>query len=272
AMGYISLAGAAGWVGNAAEAAEILRKLGVLEAAIGIEHATPMAIESDATAAQQLGQFSRAIDLEQRAYAMLRSSSHGVAEEVSVLFNVAAAYELAGDSPNMLVYNEKRLAMMPEEPALERAYVMENIGVAHSRMGHAAPAIDWLTKAVALYTKLGKPADPQNAKIGLASAYVQAGRLHDARVLSEKLLPEIIATEPPRPWRRATTELSLARSLWEEGDAHERAHALVIAADAERDFVDAIDQLSKIPMANASVAILQVRLADLRAWRAKHPG
>jgi len=170
----------------------------------------------------------------------------------------------------MRLYNEKRLPLMPEEPIHERAYVMENIGTAYSRMGQGAPAVEWLTKSLALYAKVGTAADPQNAKIALAISLVQTGRFGEARTFAEQLLPEVIATDPPRPWRRGNTEYALCRSLWEVGDAHERTHALVLAADAERDFVDAIEQLSKVPIATASVAILEGRLADLRAWRAKH--
>jgi tetratricopeptide (TPR) repeat protein/predicted Ser/Thr protein kinase len=271
--GYIALMGETTPYGHPAEGADAARKLAALEVALGVPNTTPTALQSEASGAQSIGQFARGIELEERAMATLRAGPHRVEDETSELFGLAAAYELAGDWRKMRELNEIRLPLIPDVEAnrAERAYVTENIGVGYSRTNEPARAIDWLKRSIALDARVGPPpADDNNAKAALAFALLQANRLHEARVLGDQLLPILVASDPPRPWRRATVELVLARSLWEEGDAHERARSLALAADAERDFVDGIDQLSRSPMAAASVVLLQQRLVDLRAWRARH--
>ncbi|MEO8552215.1 MAG: hypothetical protein ABI678_19700, partial [Kofleriaceae bacterium] len=229
------------------------------------------ALDREAEEAEALGQFAQALELERRALALIRETPHDPLIVDSSLGNLSNAYEVAGEWDELRAICEERLALLPDIPTqrAERALVMETLGSAHLQLGHPAVAVEWLDKSIALYAQVAS-GDPTNARIGRIVALVDQGRYQEALVACEPFLPELVAATQPRPWRQGTIEWMLARTLWDEADAHQRSRAVTLAADAERDFLAGIEILDKYPSAAASLAIVRTRLAELRAWRARH--
>ena len=68
--------------------------------------------------------------------------------------------------------------------------------------------------------------------------------------------------------RRAGTAFRLAQALWEDGGKQDRARALALADDAERDYVASLERLKSWP--EALKVPIHKRLDELRAWRKRH--
>jgi len=270
AFGYIELMGELSEHGDPAEAAAVARKFRALERTLGLPDVETRTLETEATAAEELGDFGQAIELEERALAITRGNPHDAATEARALFSLSNAYELGSEWEKWRTTNELRLPLLADAEVAERASVMDNIGTAYARLGQATRAIEWLEKAIALFATTVPSTDATNARVTLALELVQAGRTRDARVLCEELLPPLVAAAPKMPWRQGTVEATLARTLWDQGDAHDRSRALVLAADAERDFLAGLAYLEKYPIATNGAATVRSRLAELRAWRAHH--
>ena len=254
------------------DAVEVFRKVATLVGQLeGGAAATAEALDAEAIAAQNAGQLERAIELDERALALVRSGPHSVDDETAMLDAMSISYNLAGAWVQMREVNETELRLVPDtaDNRKARAEILENIGIAQFYSLGPAHAIEPLEQALALDREIG--ADDANAVIFLAAARLDARQPHEARTLLEAKLPAIIGAEPPRPWRRATAAYVLAQALWEDGDERDRGRARALAGDAERDFVAGIDQLSQLPSAVTSVRILKDRLVALRSWRERHP-
>ncbi len=272
AAGYLLLGRELAASGDASGAAAAYRKLAAAEQEVSNEPGpTAVALGAQAMAAQTAGDFDRAIELDERALAYVRSVPHGDADEVYALSALVGSYNMAGAWSRMREAAEAQLALMPDtvENRGLRADATENIGFARFYSTGPATAIESLRKAIELENQIGS--DDTNAQILLATALVDTGKYREARVMLEKQLPVLATADPPRPWRHGTAAYSLARALWEDGDEHDRGRARALAADADNDLVVGIDELSKFPAAAASVRIITDRLAALRAWRQRHP-
>ena len=62
----------------------------------------------------------------------------------------------------------------------------------------------------------------------------------------------------------------LAQALWEDGDRHDRERALALADDADRDLAQAITDAQQRPYMIVTQRLLERRVRDLAAWRARH--
>jgi tetratricopeptide (TPR) repeat protein/predicted Ser/Thr protein kinase len=274
-LGYLMLGRELAASEQTAEAAAAYRKFADVERKAGIEDGdATQALDAEASAAQTAGQFTRAIELHERVLAIVRSKQQDATLEAHALYMLATSYYMAADWVKLRETSQSQLALIPDNELTrpDRAIALENIGVGYLYSNDAAHAIDPLRKAIALGRELGAAnADAVvTASIALGLALVEVGKLGDARALLEPLLPTLSKAEPSRPWRRGTVSFTLARALWDDGNEHDRGRARALAADAERDFVDSIDTLSKLPTAAGSVRLIQQRLAALRTWRQRH--
>ena len=148
-----------------------------------------------------------------------------------------------------------------------RGSALEGIGDALVELHRSAEAIEPLRQAIDLDAKGGSVLDDQRASAStmLGRALLDLGKAHEARVVLEPILRTVIDNPALIPQRRAGVEFRLAQALWDDGGTPERARALALASDADRDYLAAAERLKAAPAVFR--AVIQQRIDELHAWR-----
>ena len=184
---------------------------------------------------------------------------------------LAEAYELSRDRRMMLAGYRDVVSLLDKQPDGGRhglrGSALEGEGVALVELHRSAEAIAPLREAIDVDIKDGSVLDDQriSASATLGRALLDLRKPHEARVLLEPILRTVIENPALIPQRRASVELRLAQALWDDGGSQERARALALADDAERDYLAAFERLKASPA--GFKAVIQQRIDEVHAWR-----
>lgn len=191
--------------------------------------------------------------------------------------SVARAYLIRGDARMTIAAFGHVVDLLDRDadggdPA-RRADALDSIGLGWLDLHDPARALEPLRKAVDIYAKIAPPSDDNRASttIALAEALEDTGKPHEARALLEPVLRAVTDDPNGLVHRRGSAEFQLARALWDDGDAHDRARARMLASAATRDLQAAIVR-AKAPGGFAiAIPRLQKRLDEIAAWVARRP-
>jgi tetratricopeptide (TPR) repeat protein len=216
------------------------------------------------------GETARGIELSQQYVAMARESGNPEMA-IDAATSLAQAYELSQDYRMMLEAYQNVLALLDKQPNggphEHRGPTLEAIGIALIELHRTAEAVEPLRKAMDEDAKAGAVNDDQRASAAtsLARALLELGKPHEARVLIEPIAREVATNPGALPQRRASTAFRLAQALWDDGGKQDRARALALADDADRDYLASLERLKSWP--DAVKVPIHKRLDELREWR-----
>ena len=263
--------------GRMAEAGEAMSRANVSALArldtFGIRDVVDL--ERRTTAAMLSGEIPRATELAHELAALADKSGDDRLRGEAAL-TLAQTSEIARDGRAMIDAYQHALDVFAREgaaaPLDDRGQALEGIGLGWLLLHQPAAAIAPLRQAIELDKGSDGPAfadQRASATIELAWALEETGKPHDARLLLEPLVRELADTPTALPQRRGAAEYWLAVSLWEDGGPADRARARALAEDSERDLRAGLERLKTWPP--ALTVALRERLADVVAWRKRHP-
>jgi len=147
-------------------------------------------------------------------------------------------------------------------------------GVIHQR-GDYARAVVELRRVLALEDAAPPAfADPVRrdavARM-LGIALVDTGAYAEGRALLEASVLRFPQRTDLKPMPRARGRFALAEALWAGGSTADRARALALLVDVERDLAAAVVDGDARPVLRKQPARARVLLARVQAWRASHP-
>ncbi|HTJ41278.1 MAG TPA: protein kinase [Kofleriaceae bacterium] len=237
----------------------------------------PETLGFESSRALQTGDFARSIDLAARSVIAARAAHYDDNALAVLMLGLAQSYDVAGKWPQAASSYADTIAVLERVPEAARnlelyEQAQQGLGASLLQEGKAADAIAPLEHAIAIEEKMGARGDDDRgiARSMLGRALVELGKMREARELLEPTLRDLRTAQPLRPQRTGTAAFALAQALWEDGDAHDRARALTLAGDAERDLDQAITQAADRPVMVVALRILDQRRKDLVAWRERH--
>ena len=274
---YVMLSREYIFAGRLNEAAEASKHEGQIELALlaRMGGTNELALEQRISNAELTGQFADAISLSHELVALARTSPGRDALERIALVSLARAYEIAGDAPRATVAYQDVLDLLDRTPSatdVDRSDTLEGLGSVRLSAGDASGAIAPLREAVALDMKIGPAAADSLTAAGsaLGRALYLAGQPHQARLVLEPIVRLLANAPVARASRRGLATSILARALWDDGDAHDRARAVALAGDAQHDLETGLEAARPQPALATFVRLIEHQHAELVTWRARH--
>ncbi len=217
----------------------------------------------------QAGDAPRAITLS-REYVAVAHEMHERSAEIAAAIALARSYEIDDNGRMMVEAYRGVLDLVEHDPGSGGDDVQgeanEGIGRGWLQLGKPEQALEPLRKAVEIDRKPGLATDYASAAVALGGALVTTGKPHEARELLEPVVRKLVDDPDALLQRRAGAEFGLARALWDDGGAPERARARTLADDAVRDFRAALATVKPGGL-RLMVTHIETRLAEIAAWQ-----
>lgn len=207
------------------------------------------------------GVHQESLEMYNEALELFRAHSHR-SNEADALMGLAGVYRKKEDFSLTRVYLERSLALVEnlKDPTLE-GYICKNLAVLELDFGNYQQAITYSTRAVEIFSKLGRAVDIAAGTGTRATALLLSGRTAEA----EACFHEIIS--PKRSRRRGWPKVfdlhkgHLAVLFWEKGISGEPDHR-----DQAWHLLQEVIESSRAHRASRTEVLLSPFLAGLSAW------
>lgn len=138
-------------------------------------------------------------------------------QEAKLLNSMAVLYEELKQYPDAIqMYRQSLQIILALEDSLNYAQTLENLGLVYSYTRDGENAVQYLDQAIACYRSLGRDTEAVQARLSLASIFIQVGKLS----ASEEILTELLADLEVNllPHYKASCYLMLARIKLERSE------------------------------------------------------